>query len=313
MVKSVFDNFDEFKKLHPALANLNPGEHGQGRPERAAARRCGEVLQGKGLDQVIPVGLASQARCASLHGEVIFAIFFTVSFSRSEAMTTDLEKAPEALQQLVADSDTGGRKPTGITVRRGVRRRHAVGPLFQYWYASPLPFALGLRHPQRHRGARHPPGICVVPGFPGVAGLQALASQPGAGGRLAAGAGGRLLRCLHHAVLCTELVHAARASPTPWTSWWASAGVLLLLEATRRAVGWPMAALALIFLAYCLLGPPSARCPVSQGCVGQPPDFAHVAHHRRRLRHRAGCLGRHHLCVCAVRRACWTALVAATT
>ena len=34
-----------------------------------------------------------------------------------------------------------------------------------------------------------------------------------------------------------------------------SAGVLLLLEATRRAVGWPMAALAVIFLAYCLLGP----------------------------------------------------------
>ena len=34
----------------------------------------------------------------------------------------------------------------------------------------------------------------------------------------------------------------------------ASAGVLLLLEATRRAVGWPMAALAVLFLAYCMLG-----------------------------------------------------------
>lgn len=32
-------------------------------------------------------------------------------------MATDIEKAPEALQQLVAETDTGGRKPTGITAK----------------------------------------------------------------------------------------------------------------------------------------------------------------------------------------------------
>jgi TRAP transporter 4TM/12TM fusion protein len=32
-------------------------------------------------------------------------------------------------------------------------------------------------------------------------------------------------------------------------------GLLLLLEATRRAIGWPMAALALVFIAYAMLGP----------------------------------------------------------
>ena len=35
----------------------------------------------------------------------------------------------------------------------------------------------------------------------------------------------------------------------------ASAGLLLLLEATRRTVGWPMAALAILFIAYSMLGP----------------------------------------------------------
>jgi hypothetical protein len=35
----------------------------------------------------------------------------------------------------------------------------------------------------------------------------------------------------------------------------ACAGLVLLLEATRRAVGWPMAALALLFIAYAMLGP----------------------------------------------------------
>ena len=35
----------------------------------------------------------------------------------------------------------------------------------------------------------------------------------------------------------------------------ATIGLVLLLEATRRAVGWPMAALAVIFIAYAMLGP----------------------------------------------------------
>ena len=30
-------------------------------------------------------------------------------------MATDIDKAPEALQKLVADADTGGRKPQGLT------------------------------------------------------------------------------------------------------------------------------------------------------------------------------------------------------
>ena len=57
-------------------------------------------------------------------------------------MATDIDKAPEALQQLVADSDTGGRKPQGLT-RHIIFAVALVWALFQYWYASPLPFALG--------------------------------------------------------------------------------------------------------------------------------------------------------------------------
>ena len=58
-------------------------------------------------------------------------------------MATDIEKAPEALQELVADTDTGGRKPTGVT--SGIIFAVSLGwALFQLWYASPLPFALGF-------------------------------------------------------------------------------------------------------------------------------------------------------------------------
>ena len=56
LVKATFDNFEEFKKLHPAFANLKPEEMVQERPLRPAARRRREVLQGKGLAEVIALG-----------------------------------------------------------------------------------------------------------------------------------------------------------------------------------------------------------------------------------------------------------------
>lgn len=167
-------------------------------------------------------------------------------------MTTDLEKAPEALQQLVADSDTGGRKPTGITA--GVVFAVAMlWALFQYWYASPLPFALGfgiLNDTEAraiHLGFALFLAFLAWPAFkrsprnrvPVVDWLLAL---------VAAFCGAYIM--LFYAELATR-----PGQPNTMDIVVGSAGVLLLLEATRRAVGWPMAALALIFLAYCLLGP----------------------------------------------------------
>ncbi|OSZ75139.1 TRAP transporter permease [Hydrogenophaga sp. IBVHS1] len=167
-------------------------------------------------------------------------------------MTTDLEKAPEALQQLVADSDTGGRKPTGITA--GVVFAVAMlWALFQYWYASPLPFALGfgiLNDTEAraiHLGFALFLAFLAWPAFkrsprnrvPVVDWLLAL---------VAAFCGAYIM--LFYAELATR-----PGQPNTMDIVVGSAGVLLLLEATRRAVGWPMAALAVIFLAYCLLGP----------------------------------------------------------
>jgi len=58
-------------------------------------------------------------------------------------MASDIEKAPEALQRLVAEADTGGRKPS-VTVKRFVMLICLLWAMFQFWYASPLPFALGF-------------------------------------------------------------------------------------------------------------------------------------------------------------------------
>lgn len=167
-------------------------------------------------------------------------------------MSTDIEKAPEALQQLVADADTGGRKPTGLTA--GIIFAVALlWALFQYWYASPLPFVLGfgiLNDTEAraiHLGFAMFLAFLAWPAFrrsprrrvPWTDWLLALAG---------AFAGAYIM--LFYAELATR-----PGQPTTRDIVVALAGVLLLLEATRRAVGWPMAALASVFLAYCLLGP----------------------------------------------------------
>ena len=58
-------------------------------------------------------------------------------------MASDVEKASPDLQQIVAEADTGGRKPTGLAA--AILFTVALGcALFQLWYASPLPFMLGF-------------------------------------------------------------------------------------------------------------------------------------------------------------------------
>lgn len=167
-------------------------------------------------------------------------------------MATDIEKAPEALQQLVADSDTGGRKPGRVTAAF-IFAVALAWALFQFWYASPLPFEIGwgilndtearaihlafalflafLAWPAFKRSPRK-----YVPAADWI--LAALAAFAGA-----------------YVMIFYAQIATRPGQPTTMDIVVATAGVLLLLEATRRAVGWPMAALAALFLAYCMLGP----------------------------------------------------------
>ena len=167
-------------------------------------------------------------------------------------MATDIEKAPEALRQLVAESDTGARKPTGVAAKV-IFAVSLSWALFQLWYASPLPFALriGILNDTEaralHLGFALFLAFTAWPAFkrsardrvPAIDWLLALAG---------AFAGSYLL--VFYSQLATR-----PGQPTPMDVAVAVTGIVLLLEATRRAVGWPMAALAALFIAYAMLGP----------------------------------------------------------
>ncbi len=158
--------------------------------------------------------------------------------------------SPE-LQQLVAEADTGGRKLSGFPGKLifGVA---IAWSLFQLWYASPLPFALGFgvlndtEARSLHLGIALFLAFLAYPAFksssrrhiPVLDWVLAIA---------AAFAGSYFI--LFYAQLASR-----PGQPTTMDVVTASIGLLLLLEATRRAVGMPMTVLAIVFLAYIMFG-----------------------------------------------------------
>jgi hypothetical protein len=220
--------------------------------------------------------------------------------------TSSRDRRPAAGRR---QADTGGRKP-GPMVTRLLLGRHAglepvpavdrVAAAVSRWASasSTTPSRAPSTWPLR------------VPGLPGLPGFQALAARPRAAAGLGAGAGRRLLRRLPLPLLPRAVDAPGPADDVDLVV--AGAGILLLLEATRRALGcrwsswpsssWPTPSAAL-----------HARPDRAQGRVAEPRHVAPVAHHRRRVRRRAGRVHRLHLPVRAVRRACWTAPAPATT
>ncbi|HLT25325.1 MAG TPA: TRAP transporter permease [Zeimonas sp.] len=157
------------------------------------------------------------------------------------------------LQELVADADTGGRAASGFS--GGVISTVAIGwALFQLWYASPLPFAFGFGLLNDTEARALHLALALFLGFlayPGSRRRGVRYRVPLTDWAMAfagAFAGGYLL--WFYDELATR-----PGVPILQDIVIATAGLVLLLEATRRAVGLPMTILALFFLAYIFLGP----------------------------------------------------------
>jgi TRAP transporter 4TM/12TM fusion protein len=167
-------------------------------------------------------------------------------------MATDIEKASQELQQLVADTDTGGRSAAGV-LGKVIFAAALAWALFQFWYASPLPFILkfGVLNDTEARAIHLAFALFLAflcwPAFKSsqrskVPVLDIVLALAGAF------AGAYVM--LFYAELSTR-----PGKPILMDVMVACIGLVLLLEATRRAVGWPMAALAAVFIVYAMAGP----------------------------------------------------------
>lgn len=158
----------------------------------------------------------------------------------------------EDLDQLVADADMGGRKPLGTTARL-MTVVAVCWSLFQMWIASPLPFALnfGIFNDTEARGFH----LCFAFALAFLA-FPAFASSP----RNRVPWYDWLLVAL---ALCAVLylivfykaLSARPGLPTTADVVVSVVGVLLLLEASRRAEGPWMPIISIVALIYVFAGP----------------------------------------------------------
>jgi TRAP transporter 4TM/12TM fusion protein len=154
------------------------------------------------------------------------------------------------LDQLVADADTGGRAARGLAGR--LIFAVAVGwSLFQLWYASPLPFEIGWGVLNDTEARSLHLGVAMFLAFLCFPGWRTQRNRiPFQDWVLAlAGAFAGAYFLLFYAELAMR-----PGRPIFQDIVVASVGIVLLLEATRRAVGLPMAILAVVFLGYIMLG-----------------------------------------------------------
>ncbi|MCB1953797.1 MAG: C4-dicarboxylate ABC transporter, partial [Rhodocyclaceae bacterium] len=169
--------------------------------------------------------------------------------AKSKARHHDLSE--EELKQIVAEADTGGRKPTGVTAAI-IAATGIAWSLFQLWFASPLPFVfeIGILNDTEARAIHLAFAV-----FLGFMAYPAFKRSPRAHvpvldwalALIGAFVAGYLF--LFYAALSER-----PGLPTTLDLVAAVVGLTLLLEAARRALGLPMVILALVFISYIFLG-----------------------------------------------------------
>ncbi len=156
-----------------------------------------------------------------------------------------------ALEDIVADADTGGRAPLDQFGRRALWVLPLCWSIYQLWIASPLPFVVGFVWNDTQTRAIHL-GFAVLLAFIAFPGLK---SSP--------------RNRIPHITWVIAIIGAIAASylwwdyrgvanrtgaPNTFDLVMAGIGLVLLMEAARRSLGFPLMAVALFFLSYVFFG-----------------------------------------------------------
>ena len=167
-------------------------------------------------------------------------------------MAAHHELSDDDLKRIVAEADTGGRKPSGVTAKVLIGLAFAWS-LFQLWYASPLPFTLGIGvFNDTEARALH----LAFAAFLGFLAYPAFKRSPRDRVPLADWLlAGTAAFCMSYLLLFYRELAGRPGQPIALDLAAGVAGLILLLEAARRALGLPMVILATIFIGYIFFGP----------------------------------------------------------
>ena len=162
------------------------------------------------------------------------------------------EQQQAELESLVAQTDSGPRQPLGAAkvILLGTA---LCWSLFQLWIASPLPYMLGAGVFNSTEARSIHLGFAIFLAFIAFPALSGSPRQriPLTDWLLALIAA----FCATYLYLFYQQLSQRPGNPTTVDVVVALTGLLLLLEATRRTLGPPLMLVALVFLAYSLLGP----------------------------------------------------------
>ena len=155
------------------------------------------------------------------------------------------------LDELIAQSDSGARNPVGLPAQILLWTTVAWS-LFQLWYASPLPFILNVFVLNDTEARAIHLAFAIFLAFTAYPALRSsprdrIPLQDWALALIGA-------FCAAYLWLFYDALSDRPGRPTTVDLVVAVAGMILLLEATRRALGPPLMVVSLVFLAYVFLG-----------------------------------------------------------
>jgi TRAP transporter 4TM/12TM fusion protein len=166
--------------------------------------------------------------------------------------STDSLKSEEQLQEMIAESDTGARNPTGAIPKKILYYVPLIWTLFQLWYASPLPFIFNIFVLNDTEARSIHLAFAVFLAYTAYPTLKSSPRNYIPVQDWIVGIVGAF--CAAYLFLFYEGLSERPGDPTQLDLIVAVVGMILLLEATRRALGPPLMVVAGVFTIYTFFG-----------------------------------------------------------
>ncbi len=165
-----------------------------------------------------------------------------------ESIKTDAE-----LQEMIAETDSGARNPTGAIPKKILFLVPLIWTLFQLWYASPLPFLFNFFVLNDTEARAIHLAFAVFLSFTAYPTLKSsprdyIPIQDWIVGLIGA-------FCAAYLYFFYAALADRPGDPTQIDLVVAVTGLIILLEATRRALGPPLMVVAAVFICYSFFGP----------------------------------------------------------
>ncbi len=166
---------------------------------------------------------------------------------------TEKQLSEEQLHEMIAQADTGGRQPTGTISKKALFFIPLAWTLFQLWYASPLPFIFNIFVINDTEARAIHLSFAIFLAFTAFPTLKSspkdrIPIQDWVIAFVGAFCSGYIF--LFYAELADR-----PGAPIQLDLVVAVIGMILLLEATRRALGPPLMVVATVFIIYTFAGP----------------------------------------------------------